>query len=203
MTFGKIEAFGNHLRAEQNPHIAMPELFQRVVMTARGLHGVAVHPQDGDVGKERANLMLQPLGADTKNLHPRTLTLRADRRRGRFMSTTVTQRLEVLLVPREREIAIGQRNELPHPRHNINGENPRTLRNRMICPSDFTVCCIAVNNARRSPAADSESNGSLRVSTITTGGKGKRATRRGSESNAVFSTLHAQPRLQRGRRRPQ
>ena len=61
---GEVEPLGDHLRAEQDPHLARPEGREHLLVAARRPHRVGVHPPHDVVGERRLDLALEPLGAD-------------------------------------------------------------------------------------------------------------------------------------------
>jgi hypothetical protein len=62
---GKIESFGDHLRAEQDADVARPEGRQCLLVTSRPLHRVRIHPQRGDTRETVPEFLFQPLRPHT------------------------------------------------------------------------------------------------------------------------------------------
>ncbi len=71
----EIEAFGDHLSAEQHRRLGRAEALEQLLVRAFGRGGVGVHADDGHLGphprhavQERAQIRFHPLRASTELL---------------------------------------------------------------------------------------------------------------------------------------
>ena len=71
---GKVEPFGNHLRAEQDANFTGAKAIERTFVAARTVHRVGIHPQRGVPRKALLHFVLESLGAATKKIQPRKTT---------------------------------------------------------------------------------------------------------------------------------
>ncbi len=95
---GEVEAFGDHLSADEDVELLGTELAQGVAQLVLALHGVGVHAGDAGLGEDLANDGLHPLGAEAGELDAGVIASRALGRREAAGSANVADETIVRLV---------------------------------------------------------------------------------------------------------
>ncbi len=104
---GEVQSLGDHLRAQQDLHLAAAEGVQGLLVAAGALHGVAVHPQYADAGEAGADLGLQPLRAQAAVVDAPEAAL-GTLGWGRHLVVAVVAEGDLLrAVVRQRDVAMG------------------------------------------------------------------------------------------------
>src|SRR5690242_21861091 len=79
---GEIEPLGDHLRAQQDVHLAARHTLEDAVMAPLSARGVEIHAYDAGGGKPQPEIMLELLGPEAPHApcrRPAVLAARAER----------------------------------------------------------------------------------------------------------------------------
>ena len=107
---GEVEAFGDHLRAEEDVDFVIAETHERSLVAARFLHRVGVHPQDTGVREPRFYFPFELLRAEAGEFDLVATAIRAFFRCGGFVVAVMAHGLVARFVMRERNVAVGALN---------------------------------------------------------------------------------------------
>ena len=110
---GKIQTLGDHLRAQQDLDLARAKSSQRLLVAARPLHAVRIHPQARGVREPRPDLLLQFLRPQAGVADAGRAAFRADAGGGDRVIAIMADGLVVFAVVRQGDVAIGTADDVP------------------------------------------------------------------------------------------
>ncbi len=108
----EVEPLGDHLRADEDPHLARAKLGQGPLVAAGLLHRVGIHPQAGHVSKSGPHLGFEPLRPQATVVDAGKLALGTHGRRRHFKIAVVAQHDLGVSMMRERQFAVGTLHDL-------------------------------------------------------------------------------------------